>query len=132
MTVKTKEETSMGPYDPGRPGFPGAGAGGALVNHHSTWWGVVGHVLPLVLFLVLIAVLIWAVVRITSQRPALAGAGPASMPLRDPAVDELRIRYARGDLSRDDFLQRARDLGADPGPAVADKPDAEDTTPDGG
>ena len=62
--------------------------------------------------LVLIGVGIWAVLRITSRPVALsAGVGPVLLPPRDTAVEELRIRYARGELEREDFAQRMRDLG---------------------
>jgi putative membrane protein len=123
----SKEEDPMGPNGPIRPGLPGG-----FAPHHDTWWGFVGHALPLVLFLALIAVAIWAVLRLTSQRPALVGAaGPAPVAPRDPAVDELRIRYARGELSREDFVQRARDLGAELDSAVAGEPGTESPSPDG-
>jgi hypothetical protein len=55
--------------------------------HHDAWWGFL-HLLPFVVLLVLIGA-----------------------PARDAAVEELRIRYARGELGRDDFAQRMRDLG---------------------
>jgi putative membrane protein len=96
-------------------------------EHHGAWWGIV-HLLPFVMLLVLIGVGIWAVVRFTARpMPLSAGAGPAPLPPRDTAVEELRIRYARGELEREDFAQRMRDLGgtdigdrASPaGPAVA-------------
>jgi putative membrane protein len=64
------------------------------------------------MLLVLIGVGIWAVLRITSRPVALgAGVGPAPLPPRDTAVEELRIRYARGELEREDYAQRMRDLG---------------------
>ncbi|MFN2614612.1 MAG: hypothetical protein ABR552_07325 [Actinomycetota bacterium] len=40
----------------------------------------------------------------------------------DPAIQQLRMRYARGDISRDDYLSAARDLGdpaAPPPPPAA-------------
>jgi putative membrane protein len=80
-------------------------------EHSGTWWGIV-NLLPFLLLLVLIGVGIWAVVRFTSRpMPLSAGAGPAPLPPRDTAVEELRIRYARGELEREDFAQRMRDLG---------------------
>jgi hypothetical protein len=104
-----------GPWQGGPPGYV----------HHGAWWGFL-HLLPFLLFLVMIGVVIWAVLRFTS-RPVMAGAagvvdtplGHAAMaPARDPAIEELRIRYARGELGRDDFSQRMRDLGSpDVGPA---------------
>jgi putative membrane protein len=92
----------------GQPYGPWQGPG---VEHHGAWWGIL-HLLPFVMLLVLIGVGIWAVLRITSRPVALgAGVGPAPLPPRDTAVEELRIRYARGELEREDYAQRMRDLG---------------------
>ena len=105
--------------------------------HHDAWWGFF-HLLPIVLFLIAIGVAIWAVLRFTSH-PAVGAGGAVAMPVReaaltpparDPAVEELRIRYARGELARDDFAQRMRDLGspdigpAQPNPTPGDEPPA--------
>jgi uncharacterized membrane protein len=38
-------------------------------------------------------------------------APPASDGARDPALAELRLRYARGEIDRDQYLVRATDLG---------------------
>ena len=80
-------------------------------EHHSACWGI-AHLLPFVMLLVWVGVGIWAVMRFTSRPiPLGAGVGPAPLPPRDPALEELRIRYARGELEREDFAQRMRDLG---------------------
>jgi putative membrane protein len=95
-------------------------------------WGIF-HLLPFVMLLVLIGVGIWMVLRITSRPMALsAGVGPAPLPPRDTAVEELRIRYARGELEREDYAQRMRDLGGtDIGgrPSPADPPVPPDDSP---
>jgi putative membrane protein len=76
-------------------------------------WHILGGVLPFLFFLILIGVAVWAIVRVTSaNRAQLAGAGVAPMPRSDPALEELRLQYARGDVSREEFVQRSRDLGA--------------------
>lgn len=67
---------------------------------------------------------------------ALVGGGAmgASIPVSarpDGAVEELRLRYARGEMTREDSTQRFTDLGGDPaarGPATAAY---EPTPPDG-
>jgi uncharacterized membrane protein len=98
-----------GPWQGGPPGYV----------HHDAWWGLT-HVLPFLMFLALLGVAIWAVLRFTSHPLAAGASGAARAPVdtasvaataRDPAMEELRIRYARGDLGRDDFSQRMRDLG---------------------
>jgi putative membrane protein len=113
-------------YGPGGPGFD---------YHHAEGWVVLFHLFSLVLFLVLIGVIVWAVLRMTSHRmPAGSPAGPHQ---RDPALVELRIRYARGELGRDEFIQRASDLGNPPPPGWAPDggprpPSPEATPPDAG
>jgi putative membrane protein len=104
----------MGPYGPGNgPGIE------RMVEHHGAFWGWFGTLLPILLFLVAVGVVIWAVLRFTSHRPAVAVSSGA-VPVRpDDAVQELRVRYARGEVDRDEFLTRARDLGADLGTTTA-------------
>jgi putative membrane protein len=84
------------------------------------WWGVAGHILPLLLFAVFIGVIVWAVLRMTASRPAsVVAAAP------DAALQELRVRYARGEVDHEDFARRARDLGA-PASSVPAPPPADD------
>jgi len=85
--------------------------------HHDAWWSGPEHLLPLLPFAILVGVLVWGMLRLTSQRtPALAGVGgpvgpPPALPPRDHAQEELRVRYARGDIDRTEYLQRAVNLG---------------------
>jgi putative membrane protein len=92
-------------------------------------WGWFG-LLPLILWAVLIGVAIWAVLRLTSHRaaPVLASSTPvASRPRPDGALEEVRLRYARGEISREEFVQRTRDLGGtEPGPQPVDPPALDD------
>jgi uncharacterized membrane protein len=75
------------------------------------WFGAGWPILGIAMFLILIGVLVWAVLRITHAevRPALAGGRPTARP--DGALDEVRLRYARGEMTRDEFVQRFQDLG---------------------
>jgi len=79
-------------------------------------WEVFGGVIPMVLLLLLIGVAVWAIVRVTNRGPtAVQAATPAgAVVLRDSALEEVRLRYARGELTREEFVQRSRDLGATP------------------
>jgi putative membrane protein len=74
---------------------------------HGWWWGF-GWV-PLLLLVVLIGVLVWAVLR--STRPSHVQPPAPAAPPRDPVLEEVRLRYARGEISREEFLQRFQDLG---------------------
>jgi putative membrane protein len=78
------------------------------------WWWL-GGLVPLLLVLGLGALVVWAVVRLTRVGPATAPAvppppAPPTLP-RDPALEEVRIRYARGEIDREEFLRRSGDLG---------------------
>lgn len=104
----------MGPYGPGSG--PGFNRVDRFIDGGYTVWGVTLQLLPLILFTVAIGVVIWAVLRL-SERPAQAmGVALGSpRPTTDPALEELRLRYARGDMSREEFMDRGKDLGAHPG-----------------
>ncbi len=77
--------------------------------YHNGFWFF--GLLSFLMFLVLVGVAVWAVLRFSS-RPSAHSIGSRPMPPmpRDPALEELRIRYARGELDREEFLQRSRDL----------------------
>jgi uncharacterized membrane protein len=63
---------------------------------------------------VIAGLIAFLVVRITSRRaPLRPVAAPAtSATMHDAALAQLRMRYARGEISRTDYLQAAADLGA--------------------
>ena len=74
------------------------------------------HVFAWLLLLLVIAALVVGVVALVRMRrfpaPRLqGGTWPASGPRADPALTELRIRYARGELSWEEYAQRATNLG---------------------
>lgn len=66
-----------------------------------------GEFLPLVLLLVLIGVVVWAILRVTRHDRVPV----ASVTGVDQALSEARLRYARGDMTRDEFLEKSHDLG---------------------
>ncbi|MEW6060082.1 MAG: hypothetical protein AB1551_08105 [Actinomycetota bacterium] len=87
---------------------------------HATWWGWCGWIVPLLLLLLLAAIIVWAVVRTTRQQttaPLLAPPGPPASPASrsDAAIEQARMRYARGDIDRDQFLRVVRDLSGERG-----------------
>ena len=97
--------------------------------HHDSWWQSGFHLLPLLLFAIFIGVLVWGVLRLSSQGAiAKATPMPAGPPPRDQALEELRVRYARGELDRSDFLERSADLGGPPisSATLPEQPPAED------
>jgi uncharacterized membrane protein len=76
---------------------------------HPFLWVVV-----LLLFLALIAFAVYFLVRMTRG----AAAAPAATVPGDAALESVRMRYARGEIDRDEFIRVSTDLGAPP-PAVA-------------
>jgi putative membrane protein len=93
----------------GRFGPPGRG----FVVDHGWWWGFWAHFIPFLFFVALIGLVVWAVVRVSGRAvvPAVAPAGFAPASRMDPALEEVRLRYARGEMSREEFVQRSQDLG---------------------
>ena len=85
-----------------RPGGPGFQYAYPVEGHHHDGHGVF-LLLPLFVMLLFAAgflVLLWR-----TRAPATA-AGPVV----DPALHELRTRYARGEVTREEFLQAETDL----------------------
>jgi uncharacterized membrane protein len=96
----------------------------------GAWWPLV----PLVgwlLTLAVIGLIVWLVVR---RRPASFEGRPgwgqqppwaAAPPRPDSALEIARARYARGEMSRDEYLRVTSDLGGPPpGPEAPPSPPA--------
>jgi putative membrane protein len=72
--------------------------------------GVAFGWLHLLLLLALIGAVVFVVMMLLRMRqPGVIA--PPSAPRVDQALAELRLRYARGEIDRDDYLRRAVDLG---------------------
>ena len=61
-------------------------------------WSPLGMIFPVVFFVILIAVIIWAL------RPA------SRWPAASSGLEALKERYARGEIGREEFLQKKADL----------------------
>jgi putative membrane protein len=75
----------------------------------------------LVLFIALVVAVVWLVVREVRRRraqPALAGPSATfrtpTPPGYDDALEQLRLRYVRGEIDRDEYLRKVEDLGGTP------------------
>jgi uncharacterized membrane protein len=73
-------------------------------------------VLLLVLFVALVAFAVYTLVGLTRGGGGGGTASESAGP--DAAVESVRMRYARGEIDRDEFIRVATDLGAPP-PAAA-------------
>ena len=91
--------------------------------HHFAGHHRLGVLLFLLIATLVIGLVVFVAVRLGSGRPGHRGGwrtamGPGPMMYgRDPALEHARVRYARGELSRDDYLRVVNDLG---GPAPPD------------
>ena len=65
------------------------------------WWMLIGSVW----FVFFWAVVIWAIVRVTERLGRHEEPG-------ESAIEILRLRYARGEIDKEQFDQVRRDLGA--------------------
>jgi uncharacterized membrane protein len=103
------------------------------------------HPVVSIIFLVLIAALVvlGTIVLVRWRRHLHGGAAPslAGMPRppagsppwagADSAINELRIRYARGDISSEEYWQRASVLGYSPAPPPGPGPSPAGPPPPG-
>ena len=94
---------------------------------HTDWWSI-DRLFPILLMLLLLGVVVWAVVRLTRQ-PTAIPAGRAdplprspSVSTSDPALEHVRLRYSRGEVDRDTFLQIVGDLSPGGVEGAADDP----------
>jgi uncharacterized membrane protein len=87
----------FGPFRDGMYGFYG--------HHHEGWGGP--HVFALLLFLLLLIAIVVLLWRSFRARPAAGTTGHAA----DGALDLVRLRYAKGEIGRDEFLRLNEDLG---------------------
>jgi len=79
------------------------------------WGGHWGGAFGGILWMVLVVLLIVGVVRLIGgprHRPDRLD----DRPRRSAAIDALETRYARGEINRDEFLERRRDLLGEPSP----------------
>jgi uncharacterized membrane protein len=89
---------------------------GARHAHEGWWAGPLHFVALLLLLALLVAGVVWLVRRLApAPAQAIAPAADSAPALTgDPAVATLRMRYARGEVSREDFQHTLADLtGAD-------------------
>jgi len=113
----------------GFPRGPGRVAGQFLVERHeATWLAALHAIMPFLVVLALAVLVVWVVLRLSADRgrPVLQPAGWSGQPgpRVDGALDEVRMRYARGEIDRDEFARRFADLGGGPPPVSPSPPAA--------
>lgn len=90
-----------------RPFFPGPGGPNVVIHRGSEWQWVLASILRFVAVILIIAAIVYLVRAFLQSR----GQAPvATTPWRSPGLDELDMRYARGEVNRDEYLERRTDL----------------------
>ena len=82
------------------------------------WMELLGWLLLLLLLAALICLAVWAITRATGRRGAPSAFGPTaarapewSRQGPDQALQAVRLRYAQGEISRDEYVRLVADLG---------------------
>jgi uncharacterized membrane protein len=87
--------------------------GGGLGFEHHGGPGSLAWVI-FALELLMLAALVVLVARAFAWRPRPAGPRFGRRPAAADPLDVVRYRYARGELTRDEYLQATHDLGGEP------------------
>jgi uncharacterized membrane protein len=93
------------------PVFQGPNIG---VHRVDEWQWVLASVLRFVALLLVIAAVVYLVRAFLQSR---AQAPRHATPFRSPGLDELDMRYARGEVTRSEYLERRADLSGIAPPA---------------
>ncbi len=89
--------------------FMGSWAGGGMMGGTGFWgWGLPAMLVGIVIVVVLVALLARGVESVPA--PAYPYPGVPMVPAPVPAIQILDARYARGELSRDEYLRMRQDL----------------------
>ena len=70
----------------------------------SSGFGFLGMILWLIVLIVIVAAGVW----IVRSRAPMGASRPTAR--RSPGLDVLEERYARGEINRDEYLEKKRDL----------------------
>jgi putative membrane protein len=68
-------------------------------------YGLIHMVVWIVILIAIIVGVIWLV------RSLASGGGGAALPRRSPGLEVLEERYARGEINRDEYLEKKKDIG---------------------
>lgn len=81
------------------------------MGHAGGWWWLGGLLWVILIAAIVTAAVVIGIRLVRRAGPGIPPAGPTGARPLDPAAAELRLRYARGEVSREEYLQRAADLG---------------------
>ena len=86
----------------------GPGSGYGMMGGYGYGMGPIGMIVWIVIIIAVIVAIIWLVRSMTgtgSHSHLLSG------PRRSPGLDILEERYAKGEINRDEYLAKKKDIG---------------------
>jgi putative membrane protein len=95
---------------------PRGGGGGQMFVEHAGNAGGWPDGLSWVMFALLLLLFLIAVASLALALYDRSHRSAAPAPVPSGALGELELRYARGEIGRDEYLQRRADLGGTPAP----------------
>ena len=72
--------------------------------HYGGWWAGLGIILMIIFWGLIIWLIVWAI------RRSGAGSGPGSGQVQQTPLDIAKTRYARGEITKEQFEQIKKDL----------------------
>jgi len=92
----------------------GPGSGYGMMGGYGYGWGYgILHVaISVAVIVAVVFFVIWALRAITGTGHHHPMMTPPSGPRRSPGLDILEERYAKGEINRDEYLEKKKDMGA--------------------
>jgi putative membrane protein len=84
----------------------GYGPQWGMMGGYGYGFGLIHMVVWVVILVAIIVGVIWLVRSLASS-----GGGQGALPRRSAGLDVLEERYARGEINRDEYLQKKKDIG---------------------
>jgi len=84
---------------------PGWGMMGGWGGYGGYGYGIFGMIIWIVILVGIVALVVWLV-----RSVAAPGMHPHPPPRRSSGLDVLEERYARGEINRDEYLQKKKDI----------------------
>ena len=79
--------------------------GWGMMGGYGYGWGPIGMIIWIVILALVIAAVVWFARTMTQSGPQVFGVGR-----RSPGLDVLEERYARGEIKREEYLEKKRDI----------------------
>ena len=98
---------------------------GGPIRQHAFGWEWLHFIFMLLVLAAIVMLAVWLIQ--SMRRPPVPHEHATGLPRAqvDAALQEARMRYARGEMSRDEFVQISIDLGGSPGAVPPAAPSSE-------